>query len=91
MPVDLDPMLLELTHTGATSRLLLAAQERLIGICVEKTLRQIDSAVANGSVTEAFCIGAVHQLAAYRHILYRHKQDIDVGEAAARRTQERSQ
>lgn len=91
MAVQLDPMLLELTQSGTTARMLLGAQERLIGICVENVLRKIDTAVAKGDVDEVFCVGVVHQLAAFRHILYRHRQDIDVGDNAARRAQERSQ
>ena len=83
MTVTLDPTIVELTQSGATAALLLDAQKHLCGLCVEEVLKKIDRVVSNQTVTPEFCVGVVHELAAYRRIVTRQQQQVDMGRAAA--------
>ncbi len=87
MSVTFAPDLAELTQRGATAALLLEAQQRLSTLCVEEVLKKIDRASQNGTLHDV-AVGLCHEIAAFRRIIYRQQQEIDIGRSASRRLEE---
>lgn len=86
--IEFDPNLAEMTQRGATAGLILGAQSRLSAACVEEVLAKIDTTVANGRLTPELALAFVSEIAAFRRIVARTRQEVDRGRAAERRLQE---
>lgn len=74
-----DPKIAELAQRGATAGLLLEYQQHIIGECVEHCLAKIDDAVTNQRMTPELAIGLVHEVAAFRRILGRQRNEVRRG------------
>jgi len=88
--IEFDQRTSELIRTGETAALLLDAQKRMCALCVEEVLKKIDRAVLNDTLSPERALAYVSEIAAFRRIVARQQQEIDVGKSAARR-QEQSQ
>ena len=86
MSTEFDPKIAEFTSRGATAVLILDAQKRLCGICVEQILSKIDSAVTNDRLTPERAVGFCHELAAFRRIVQRQENEINQARLIAARS-----
>jgi hypothetical protein len=84
MPVEFDPVLTEMTQRGTTAAMLLDAQRRMSATCVEEVLKKIDRAVESSATTPELAMAWCHELAAFRRMVYRHQQEVQVGQSARR-------
>ena len=73
---EFDPTIAQLTTSGATAALLLDAQQRYCGILIEAVLMKISDDVTNGRMTPDRAVGYVHELAAFRRIVQRQKNEV---------------
>jgi hypothetical protein len=89
--VNFEPELAEMMRTGATATMLLDGQKRLSSECVDEVLRTIDGKVSNGKMTPELALSLVHEIAAFRRIVYRQEQKIQNGRAAERRLVEENE
>jgi hypothetical protein len=88
---EFDPKVAELTSRGATAALILDAQKRLCGICVELVLAKIDNAVTNDRLTPERAVGFCHEIAAFRRIVHRQEQEITQAQKIAASRYEREE
>jgi S-adenosylmethionine:diacylglycerol 3-amino-3-carboxypropyl transferase len=82
--IEFNGRVAELTRSGATAAMLLDAQKWLSTQCVEEVLKKVDRCVANDAMTPEKAVALVHEIAAYRRLVYRQQQIVDAGENAAR-------
>lgn len=75
--------LTSLIESGHAARPLLAALETFCDALVEESLKRIDRAVENSSLTGEMALAVAHEIAAYRRILLRLRQRVEAGEHAA--------
>jgi hypothetical protein len=82
---EFDPKIAELTARGQTAALILDAQKRLCGICIDNVMTRIDVAIANDRLTPEQALGFCHEIAAFRRIVQRQEQEITQARKIAER------
>jgi hypothetical protein len=82
---EFDPKIAEFTVRGQTAALILDAQKRLCGLCIDHVLVRIDEAIANDRLTPERAVGFCHEIAAFRRIVQRQEQEITQARKIAER------
>jgi hypothetical protein len=86
--LDFNPNLAEITTSCTTAAMLLEAQQILADKCVEEVLKKVDTLTANAAMTPDKALACVHEIAAFRRIVYRQRQLAEAGRHALTRAQE---
>src|SRR5262245_11213526 len=85
VPIPFDVDMAELIGTGHAARGMLQAVSRFCGLLGEETLKAIDDRVVNATLTPEAALALCYELAAYRRIVMRLRQQVVAGEKAAAR------